>query len=354
MMRVATIWLLLAAATLLSTLASCGGGGASNQNGVPPLDNGGGDSPASQAAVSIAQLTGYLQAQVASLDVYASATKGTLKGTLAVKNYTILNTSTMQPLPIGGAIGKVPLRVVDPEDDVDGITYPSLNGTFLMRDLPARKCATLKIDFYVAEDINGDHIGNDRVLCSIPISIAAGRQTYIQVILEPLSSASPVGGYVGKPVQMTYYYKGPDGSRTRKLALMGGGRTFMDANNDGAFGAADIQFADANSDGQSDAGTLAPPSGAAPGNPEISQIIAGIITSYYGDHMTITDTQAGTVELVLSESTTVVDELGVQVALSNHIVGKQAAAMFIPASGRQPLTMVLMVFLNPQPVLGAP
>lgn len=353
MMRAATIWLSLAAATLLTSLASCGSGGGSPANGIPPI-NGGDNIPTSQAAVSIAQLTSYLRAQVASLDVYASTAKGSLKGTLAVKSYTILNTSTMQPLPVGSAIGRVPLRIVDPEDDVDGITYPNLNGTFLLRDLPARKYATLRIDFYVAEDINGDHIGNDRVLCSIPIAIAAGRQTTIQITLEPLAVASPIGGYVGKPVQMTYYYKGPDGSRTRKLALMSGGRTYMDANNDGAFGAADIQFADANSDGRSDAGVLAPPSEAAPYNYEASQTIAGIVTSYYGDRLTITYAQAGTVELILSESTTIVDEFGVQVALSSHIVGKQAAAIIIPVSGGLPLTNVLMVFLNPQPALGTP
>jgi hypothetical protein len=352
MMRAGIIWLLLAAATLLASLTSCGGGGGAQSN-IPPLD-GGNTTPTSQAAVSIAQLTSYLQAQAASLDIYASASKGSLKGTLAVKNYTILNTSTMQPLPAGGAIGKVPLRVVDPEDDVDGITYPSLNGTFLMRDLPVRKCATLKIDFYVAEDINGDHIGNDRVLCSIPIAISAGRQTYIQITLEPLSVASPIGGYVGKPVQMTYYYKGPDGTRTRKLALMGGGLTFMDSNNDGTFSAADIQFADSNNDGRSDGGTLAPPSGALPGSYEASQTIAGVITSYYGDHLTITDALAGTVELIISESTTIVDEFGVQVSISEYVVGKQAAAMIVPVSGGQPVTMVLMVFLNPQPAMGTP
>lgn len=128
----------------------------------------------------------------------------------------------------------------------------------------------------------------------------------------------------------------------------------MDSNNDGAFGVEDIQFADANSDGQSDTGVLAPPTGSTPDSHETSQTIAGIITSYYDDHLTITDAQSGTIELILSESTTVVDEFGVQVALSDYFVGKQAAAMIIPVSGSQPLTLVLMVFLNPQPVLGTP
>ena len=348
MRRAGIMGLMLVAVTLLAMLMSCGGGGGSNQNAIPPI-NGGTDTSTPQVVEAIAQLTSYLQAQAASLDVYASAARGSLKGTLAIKNYTILNTSTMQPLPAGTAIGKVPLRVVDPEDDVDGITYPSLNGTFLLRDLPARKYATLRIEFYVAEDVDGDHMGNDRVLCSIPIAIAAGRQTTIQITIEPLSVAAPVGGYVGRPVQLTYYYIGPDGTRSRKLALLSGGRTYMDTNNDGSFGSADIQFADSNSDGRSDAGEITPASGAGSDSYATSQAVAGIISSYYGDRITLTDPRNGTVELILSESTTVVDEFGMQVSLTEYIVGKQAAAMIIPVSGGQPLTTVLMLFLNPQP-----
>ncbi len=350
-MRTALIGLLLVAATLLAMLASCGGRG--ENIAVPPIDDGG-VTPTPQVADPITHLTSYLQAQAARLDAYASTAKGSLKGTLTIKSYTILDSRTMQPLPAATAIGKVPLRVVDPEDDVDSIpypTYPSLNGTFLLRDIPAKKYTILRVEFYVAEDVNGDRLGNDRILCSIPIAIAAGRQSTIQLTLEPLSTAIPVGGYVGMPVQLSYHYKGPDGTRTRKLVIISGGRTYMDTNNDGSFGAVDIQFTDRDGDGRSDAGEVAPTSGAALGGYTTGQAVAGLVTSLYGDRLVITDLRSGLVELTISESTIVVDEFGMQVSLTEHNIGKQAAAMVIPVSGGLPVTTVLMLFLNPQPSL---
>lgn len=348
-MSLAKITSLLLAATLLTVFASCGGG-SGTQNASPPIDGGGGVTPTPQVPDPIGHLTSYLAAQVISLDNYASATTGSLKGSLSVTGYTILDSKTLRPLPSVAAIGHVPLRVVDPEDDVDIVCYASLNGTFIFREVPPCTYAILSIDFRVAEDINGDRAGNDRISCSIPVSITAGKQTSLQVTLSPLK-APLNGGYLGKPLLLSYFYKGPDGTRKRTLTLLSAGRTYLDANNDGLFGQNDIQFTDADSNALSDASEPAPASRAFPVALGEPYKIAGIINSYFSDRIMITVAGAGTRELIVSESTTIVDEYGVQVALSEYIIGKQAAALILPLPSGQPFTQVLMVFLNPQPAL---
>jgi hypothetical protein len=333
---------------MMLATASCGGGGGAYSNYAP----GGDVSPSTGLPDAKAQLTSYLSQQAAQLTPYASSTKGSIKGTLAITGYTILDPRTMLPLPPGSAIGKVPVRLVDPEDDVDSIVYPSLNGTFQFLNLPVLNRATLKVEFFVAEDVNGDRQGKDKVTYSLVVSVAAGKQTYLQITIKPLQQPSPIPGYTGTVPQIKTYYNGPDGTRNRNLAIFGAtGQTFMDSNNDGQFTSTDFQFADANGNGQSNQGeaiSIDGNSGAgAPLSPDFTA--AGIISSISEAELAVTVPGQGDLNFTMTEFTTFVDGLGSPIAISDNLLGRDVAVYYQPGNDDSRLALVIMVFFQ-QPI----
>jgi hypothetical protein len=347
LLRLKSPTLALLATMIMLATASCGGGGG---NSFP--SSGGDVSPSTGLPDARAQLTSYLSQQAAQLTPYASSAKGSIKGTLAITGYTILDPRTMLPLPAGTAIAKVPLRLVDPEDDVDSIVYPSLNGTFQFLNLPVLNRATLKVEFFVAEDVNGDHQGKDKVTYSLVVSVAAGKQTYVQITIKPLQQPSPIPGYTGTVPQIKTYYNGPDGTRNRNLAIFGAtGQTFMDSNNDGQFTSTDIQFADANGDGQSNQGEAISTGGnsgaGTPLSPDFTT--AGIISSISEAELTVTVPGQGDLNFTMTESTTFVDGLGSPIAISDNLIGREVAVYYQPANDDSRLALVIMVFFQ-QPV----
>jgi hypothetical protein len=334
----------------IALLAACGGGGGQPLK-LRPIETGQGAAPPA-APTDTQPINDYLDEQKASLPSWPSATTGAIKGTLAVESYTLLNPIALVPVSYAEGIVQVPLRVVDPEDDVDCIAFPQPSGSFVIPNLPALSSATLTVTVPVAEDINGDRKKNDAVVVSLPVSVITAKQTLVNITISPLPAdtlqedALPGGLLQVPPVQVEYYYSGPDGARQRTMALfIGLQRMLVDTNGDGEFGADDLQFADENNNGLSDttegagfAGPLAP----------MEETAEGIILSLQGRFITLRNEFAGaSIELEVTETTVIIDQLGSPIALSQHIVGRYAMVQFQRLTGGGRLAQLVMVDLSP-------
>lgn len=335
--------------------AACGGGGQPAR--LRPIDTGQGG--AIQPPTDGQPINDYLDEQKAALPSWPSASTGAIKGTLAIESYTLLDPITLEPVPYTEGIVQVPLRVVDPEDDVDCIAFPQPNGSFIIPDLPAVSSATLTVTVPVAEDINGDSKSNDIVVVSLPVSVTAAKQTLVNITISPVQAdalqedALPGSLLLAPPVQVDYFYSGPDGTRQRTIALLINlQRMLVDTNSDGVFGADDLQFADENNNGLSDttesadyAGPLAP----------MEETAEGIILSLQGRIITLRDEFAGTsIELEVTETTVIIDQLGSAIALSQHIVGRYAMVQFVRLTGGGRAAELVMVDLSPPADMDGP
>jgi len=335
---------------VVAQLVSCGGGGGHPLK-LRPIEAGQDDwTPTPPADTQ--PIEEYLEEQEAQLPPWPSADAGAIKGTLTVEGYTLVNPDSLEAVPYAEGIVQVPLRVVDPEDDVDSIAFPGPDGSFIIPDLPALNSATLTVTVPVAEDIDGDLKAGDSVAVSLQVSVAAGRQTLVNLTISPVQpetlqeDALPGSLLQSPPVQVDYYYCGPDGIRQRTIALfIGLQRMMVDTNRDGEFGADDLQFADENNNGLSDTvegagytGPLAP----------AENLATGIILSLQGRIFTLHDETAGTsVEFEVAETTIVVDQMGSPIALTQHIVGRWAVVQYtrLPTGGK--LAQLVMVDLSP-------
>jgi len=343
--------LLLASACIVLLVSACGGGHRRVfPRPIPPAEGGGGQPPAEPDPQQA--LEDYLRQQAEKLPPATTPSYGSIKGTLSVEGYTVLDPVSLDPVLPGTSPLPVPVRVVDPEDDVDKVVYPDAGGGFVIPNLPPLETATLSVNLTVAEDVDGDRSGGDAIECSLPVQVVAAKQTTVYITIAPLptegqSDLPPELDYlqVPAPIHFSYVYTGPDGSRTRDFAIVGPlQRMWMDADGDGQFTAADLAFTDENANGIDDAaeeqlsGATGPPAG--------EGVIAGWIEAVARDTVTL-QVGGGTTTVGFTGATTVVDEYGAQIALTRHLVGREAvAAVRWYPDGRSVATH-LMVFLNP-------
>ncbi len=350
--------LLLLALLPVVAMVSCGGGGGGHRHlqpapGYSPPAEDRAQPPGRLEAQQ--QLDQYLQEQVSGLTTWPSATYGSIKGTLSIEGYTMLDPISLEPLPLNGAIGAVPLRVVDPEDDVDSIVFPDADGRFLFPDLPTLEGGTLYIKFLAAEDVDGDGRGIDMVECAVPVRVASARQTTVHIQISPLPSAlldddwTELAYAYALPIHLSYQYEGPDGARHRELAIFATfDQFYMDADRDGKFTENDLQFDDHNSNGLDD--MMEESLGVADILPPAEEMTLGVILSIAGNVVTVRSTEETLPHSFdVNEATTLVDEYGAQISLSAHLVGHGAIAMIQEFPDGYATATLLMVFLNPSP-----
>ncbi|MCD6282505.1 hypothetical protein J7J84_02710 [bacterium] len=332
----------LSALFLLATaLIACGGGGpgrypgellqAEDQRLPPPPDDGA--EPPQEESSPEEQLSSYLSDQASGLQAWPSSTLGALSGTVSITGYTLIDPQSLEPIPPEQGLVDVPLRVVDPEDDIDSVTLPDAQGNFLFPDLPPTTSATLSVQFVVAEDVDGDGYGFDPIECKLPVRIMAARITSIQLDISPLEPlhyeqlGQPPDIFSTTPISFNYGYQGPDGDRQQSLAILRSlGRVWLDSDLDGEFSPDDLQFADENANGLGDetedylAGVVGPPTE--------ERVVFGSILSVVGNVITIYSFEdTVSIEIALNEGTILIAETGEELPLTRHLVGKDAVAV---------------------------
>lgn len=332
----------LSALFLLATaMAACGGGGPCRYPGElrqfdgrlpsPPPDDGTEQPP--EVTEPEEQLANYLSDQASGLESWPSSSLGALSGTISITGYTLIDPQSLEPVLPEQGLNDVPLRVVDPEDDIDSVTLPDALGNFIFPDLPPTTSATLSVQFVVAEDVDGDGYGNDPVECKLPVKITAARTTSVQLDISPLEPlfyeqlGQPVDLFSTTPVAFNYSYRGPDGDRQRSLALLRAlDRIWLDSDLDGEFSPDDLQFADENANGLGDeteehlAGSAGPPTEERVVFGAILSVVGNIITLYSYEDM-------ASIELALNEGTALITEDGEELPLGRNLVGKDAIAI---------------------------
>lgn len=322
-------------------LLACGGGGPRRDPGKlfpageprlpPPPDNG--VVPPPDEPQPEDQISSYLNDQADLLNAWPSTTLGALSGSVSIAGYTLIDPQSLEPVSPEQGLTDVPLRVVDPEDDIDSITFPDVQGQFLFPDLPPAAQATLNVRFIVAEDVDGDGHGIDLVECKLPVKVVTSRVTTVQLDISPLEPLRyehldpPSDVLNAPPVALTYHYRGPDGSRKRSLAILRPlSRVWLDSDLDGEFSPDDLQFADENANGLGDeaedhlTGSLGPP--------VRERVVFGAVLSVIGNVVTIFSFEdAVSVEIAVNEGTSLVAEDGEELPLARDLVGRDAIAV---------------------------
>lgn len=233
-------WGLLLLGILVSvwTLASCAGG---HRPPVPPKHE---QPPPPPPPPAPEELTEYENAVAGRIQPWPSSDKGAVKGTLAVEGLTILDRQTLQPASPSDRLSEIITRIVDPEDNIGSIENPDPSGDFLHPDLDPSDFARLQVEFLVAEDIDADGSGGDAVQVELPVSIAAGVETAVDLALSGTSLeqfGSPhippdLGPVEGVPIKLTYHVLDPRGERDALLGLMLNLRQLaVDRDGNGAF-----------------------------------------------------------------------------------------------------------------------
>jgi len=244
--------LTLAAVALLSTLVvgSCGGG----RPPIPPeLGKQHEPPPPPPPPEEPAELTEYNEAVAGRVEPWVSPDKGAVKGTLTVEGLTILDPETLEPASPADRLTEIITRIVDPEDNIGSIENPDPGGDFIHPDLEPIDFARLQVEFLVAEDIDADGSGGDAVNIELPVSIAAGVQTTVELALLgssleqfgnpqiPPDSDPPQG----VPLKVTYHVLDPRGERDALLGLMFNLRKLVvDRDGNGIFDSGDPVEAD--------------------------------------------------------------------------------------------------------------
>jgi|GEM_PF-2300081 len=335
---------LIALSTLLlltAVLSACGGGrprthpGEYTQTGdhrVPPPSGGDEEQPR-DAWEPVEQLNSYLTDTASGLEAWPNSSLGAITGTVSIVGYTLIDPQSLEPVSPEQGLVDVPLRVVDPEDDIDSVTLPDALGNFIFPDLPPTTSATLSVEFAVAEDVDGDGFGNDRIECKLPVSVTAARTTSVLLDISPLEPLRyehlepPVEVCSTMPIAFSYTYRGPDGERQRSLAILRAlDRVWLDSDLDGEFSPDDLQFADENANGLGDETEDHLAGSAGPLVEE--RVVFGSILGVVGNIIILYSyEEKASIELALTEGTSLVAEDGAELPLNRDLVGKDAIAI---------------------------
>jgi len=200
----------------------------------------------------------YKQEIEEELEPWSEPDKGAVKGTVQISGFTIINPNSLEPGSNEDAMRYVITRIVDPEDDVGSVVSPNPFGVFIHRDVDPLPYGFLEVAFTVAEDVNGDGVGNDKISVRVPISVEAQVITSVNVKISPASAEEiPDIEQVGSPppspvlpLKVSSTYKGPDGERTNSVSIFTWlGKAIRDLNLNGKFDLEDGVFDDKNADG---------------------------------------------------------------------------------------------------------
>lgn len=219
-------------------------------------------------------------ASLARLPLSPGAAGTIVKGTLSVRDFTILDNGSGKPGPNIPATG-IFVRVIDPGDDILVAGNPFTDGSFELLVPGNPVLASLEVELRVLEDLDGDGSGDDSLKQSIPLYLAAGRVHTVSLKLSrstALNLDPNLKPESGEVVIASIDKLDAGGHVASELAqFQNSGNLISDFDRDGFIEPGDdVVFEDANNDGTAD--PLATPPEAGSGSAAIQTILGTVVS----------------------------------------------------------------------------
>jgi hypothetical protein len=219
-------------------------------------------------------------ASLARLPLSPGAAGTIVKGTLKVRDFTVLDNGSGKPGPSIPATG-IFVRVIDPGDDILVAGNPLTNGSYELFVPGNPLLARLEVELRVLEDLDGDGEGEDTLKQSIPLFLAEGRVHTVSLNLgrsTALSLDPNLEPETGAVVIASIDKLDAGGHVASEIAqFQNSGNLISDFDRDGFIEPGDdVVFVDANNDGTAD--PLATPPEAGSGNAIIQTILGTVVS----------------------------------------------------------------------------
>ncbi|MCB1220228.1 MAG: hypothetical protein H7A35_09330 [Planctomycetales bacterium] len=125
-------------------------------------------------------------ATLSRLLVNGDGTQTSVKGTVSIKDFTVLANGASQPSQLDMSTG-ILVRVIDPGDDILVAGNPDGKGDFELLINGDVLLSRLEVEFRVTEDIDGDGTPGDTVRQTVPLFLEQGR---VHTVKMEISKAS--------------------------------------------------------------------------------------------------------------------------------------------------------------------
>lgn len=164
----------------LGLAAVCGAGFAlfagcsSNHSGVTPADQ-----PGAPNFIAVDQRNEDRLTPVAG---GAPSALG-ISGTITVQGLNVL-TDQAQPVPAGQANTHITAQLIDEEDDILSEMVPGADGKYALTVFSPTLTVRLRVTVKVADDLNGDGIGNDTLTQEVPVQLVTGKSVSVSLRLK--------------------------------------------------------------------------------------------------------------------------------------------------------------------------
>jgi hypothetical protein len=258
------------------------------------------------------------------------------------------NRNAAQIVP-GPAQLPVVTRIIDDEDNIGSIEFPTTEGEFEHIDLPTTNTAILNVVTQFAESITGVAGAPSHFDVRIPIALAQGKITEMNIVVSPVPperfiAASSKDAANGAVIEIAYAYRGPEGPRTKRLAIdFAAGITIIDSNGDAIFDPGDQSGPDRNFDGIIDD---APLPITALGRPPDLTMIEGFVIGRPIGALRIEPKVLGILpaEVVVDPRTSIVDSSGFELHLPEVKLGDYVLVQGFGTPGDRILALTIVVF----------
>jgi hypothetical protein len=111
-----------------------------------------------------------------------------VSGRITVSGFTVLSEGGT-PVAGGESSTKVLAQLIDPEDDILSETRPGADGTYQLTYTGQKTKVKLRLRFKVQEDVDGDGKGADQIEQAIPLTLALGLASSVDIALRKAAEA---------------------------------------------------------------------------------------------------------------------------------------------------------------------
>ncbi|MCB1216586.1 hypothetical protein KDL44_04300 [bacterium] len=219
-------------------------------------------------------------AGLARLLVNADGSQTSVKGTVSVRDFTVLDNLANEPSDTENKPG-ILVRVIDPGDDILVAGNPDGNGNFELLLNGAVQLGRLEVEFRVSEDVDGDGSGGDTIRQTVPLYLQQGRVHNVDVEISRATALSIDPVLIpekGEAVLASIDKLDAGGHVATELAQLQASESLIsDFDRDGFIEPGDdISFDDANFDGTGD--PLEVPATAGQGSAEIRTLLGTVVS----------------------------------------------------------------------------
>ena len=223
---------------------------------------------------------GLSSATLARLVVNGDGTRSSVKGTLSIRDFTVIDNGGAQPSQNMSSTG-ILVRVIDPGDDILVAGNPDAKGNFELLFDGDVKLSRLEVEFRVQEDLDGDGTEGDLLRQTVPLFLEQGRVHNVKMEISRATALSldpALKPEQGEVVIASIDKLDAGGHIATELAQIPSiGSLISDFDRDGFIEPGDdVTFEDANFDGTAD--PLEVPASAGNGGAAISTVVGSVVS----------------------------------------------------------------------------